>query len=245
MTGTAWEARQELWDIYALPVVRIPTHNPCIRQAAPVCIVGSSVEKHDRIRTLIKDAIRQGRSVLIGTRSVKASQEISTYLARHQYQHNLLNAERHEDEAQIIKQAGQVSSVTVATNMAGRGTDIKLSPEVKKAGGLVVILTERHESRRIDRQLFGRCGRQGDPGTVFEVISLDDELITRQLGWLIPYLHRSFVPFFPITRTVCLSLFFLAQWFTERQARLTRYGLVERTEALEDALGFAGKEYQI
>jgi preprotein translocase subunit SecA len=177
MTGTAAEARAELWQIYRLPVVRIPTHRPCIRHKFADRIYTTADQRWAAIVEEIQRVHHEGRPVLIGTRSVQASEHLSALLTEADLDHQVLNAERHAEEAAIIAQAGQSGRITVATNMAGRGTDIKLGAGVAQRGGLHVIATERHEATRIDRQLFGRAARQGDPGSAIAIISLEDELI--------------------------------------------------------------------
>ncbi|QNN24368.1 hypothetical protein HED60_19520 [Planctomycetales bacterium ZRK34] len=185
MSGTAIEARSELWQIYRLPVVRIPTHRPCRLEIARDQIHHKAADRWTAVVDEIRRIHATGRPVLIGTRSVEASEQLSEQLTIVGIDHQVLNAVYHETEAQIIAQAGQAGRVTVATNMAGRGTDIKLGQGVAELGGLHVIATERHETGRVDRQLFGRAARQGDPGTAVAIISLEDELIRRHAPrWL-------------------------------------------------------------
>jgi len=179
MTGTAHEARGPLWRIYGLPVVRIPTHRPCVRVVLPERIFGSAEEKWTAVAAEVERVHLLGRPVLIGTRSVDASEKLAIRLEALGLRYNLLNAVRHEEEARIIAEAGLEGKITIATNMAGRGTDIKLGHGIAERGGLHVICTERHEARRIDRQLFGRAARQGDPGSAQSFVSLDDELFKR------------------------------------------------------------------
>ncbi len=179
MTGTAHEARGPLWRIYGLPVVRIPTHKPCIREVYPERIFSSDEEKWTAIAADVERMHQMGRPVLIGTRSVDASEKLAIRLDALQLPFNLLNAVRHEEEARIVAEAGLEGKITIATNMAGRGTDIKLGHGIAERGGLHVICCERHEARRIDRQLFGRAARQGDPGSAQSFVSLDDELFRR------------------------------------------------------------------
>lgn len=179
MTGTAWEARFPLWRIYGLSVVRIPTHRPCIREVWPERIFPTAEAKWEAITADVERIHRLGRPVLVGTRSVEASEKLAVRLDARGLEYNLLNAVRHAEEARIIAEAGLEAKITIATNMAGRGTDIMLSREVAEAGGLHVISTERHEARRIDRQLFGRAARQGDPGSAQSFVCLEDELFRR------------------------------------------------------------------
>lgn len=179
MTGTAWEARYPLWRIYGLSVVRVPTHKPCIREVLPERIFAAEEDKWAAIAEDIERIHASGRPVLVGTRSVEASEKLALRLDAKELDYNLLNAVRHAEEARIIAEAGLEAKITIATNMAGRGTDIMLSREVAEAGGLHVISTERHEARRIDRQLFGRAARQGDPGSAQSFVCLEDELFRR------------------------------------------------------------------
>ena len=179
MTGTAWEARNPFWRIYGLQVVRVPTNKPCIREVLPERIFARAEEKWAAVAASVQEIHAQGRPVLVGTRSVEASEALALRLEAMGLHFNLLNAVRHEEEARIVAEAGLAAKITIATNMAGRGTDIMLSREVADAGGLHVIATERHESRRIDRQLFGRAARQGDPGSAQSFVCLEDELFKR------------------------------------------------------------------
>ena len=177
MTGTAETEAGELWDIYKLDVVVIPTNRPIARNDMNDRIYKTKKGKYDAVIQEIEDLISQGRPVLVGTTSVDISELLSRQLSFRKIKHNVLNAKLHQKEAEIVALAGQPGTVTIATNMAGRGTDIKLSPEVKAAGGLAIIGTERHESRRVDRQLRGRAGRQGDPGSSVFFVSLEDNLM--------------------------------------------------------------------
>ncbi|MCC8132742.1 MAG: preprotein translocase subunit SecA [Tannerellaceae bacterium] len=177
MTGTAETEAGELWDIYKLDVVVIPTNRPISRKDMNDRIYKTKREKYNAVIEEISHLVDAGRPVLVGTTSVEISELLSRMLTLRKIPHNVLNAKLHQREADIVAQAGQKGTVTIATNMAGRGTDIKLSPEVKAAGGLAIIGTERHESRRVDRQLRGRAGRQGDPGSSVFYISLEDDLM--------------------------------------------------------------------
>lgn len=177
MTGTAETEAGELWNIYKLDVVVIPTNKPVIRKDREDLVYRTKKEKYNAVIDEIESLVQAGRPVLVGTTSVETSELLSRMLQRRGLQHNVLNAKQHQREAQIVKEAGQAGVVTIATNMAGRGTDIKLGPGVKEAGGLAIIGTERHESRRVDRQLRGRSGRQGDPGSSQFFVSLEDDLM--------------------------------------------------------------------
>jgi preprotein translocase subunit SecA len=177
MTGTAETEAGEFWDIYKLDVVVIPTNRPIMRNDMNDRVYKTKREKYKAVIEEIEKMVDEGRPVLVGTTSVEISEMLSKMLAMRKIPHNVLNAKLHQKEADIVAQAGQSSTVTIATNMAGRGTDIKLSAEVKAAGGLAIIGTERHESRRVDRQLRGRAGRQGDPGSSVFFVSLEDDLM--------------------------------------------------------------------
>jgi preprotein translocase subunit SecA len=177
MTGTAETEAGEFWDIYKLDVVVIPTNRPIARTDMNDRVYKTQRSKYNAVIEEIVRLVNAGRPVLVGTTSVESSELLSRMLNMRKIKHNVLNAKLHQKEAEIVAQAGQTSVVTIATNMAGRGTDIKLSPEVKAAGGLAIIGTERHESRRVDRQLRGRSGRQGDPGSSVFFISMQDNLM--------------------------------------------------------------------
>ena len=177
MTGTAETEAGEFWDIYKLDVVVIPTNKPIIREDRDDLVYKTKREKYAAVIDEIENLVKIKRPVLVGTTSVETSELLSKMLTRRHIEHNILNAKLHFKEAQIIREAGQAGRVTIATNMAGRGTDIKLGPGVVEAGGLAIIGTERHDSRRIDRQLRGRAGRQGDPGSSQFYVSLEDDLM--------------------------------------------------------------------
>ncbi len=177
MTGTAETEAGELWDIYKLDVVVIPTNKPIIRKDANDLVYKTKREKYNAVIDEIVRLVDAGRPVLVGTTSVEVSELLSRMLKLRNIPHNVLNAKLHHKEADIVAEAGKSRTVTIATNMAGRGTDIKLSPEVRAAGGLAIIGTERHDSRRVDRQLRGRAGRQGDPGSSQFFVSLEDDLM--------------------------------------------------------------------
>ncbi len=179
MTGTAETEAQELWDIYVLDVVVIPTNKPIQRKDEQDMVYKTQREKFNAVIDEIQGLVEGGRPVLVGTTTVEISELLSRMLTMRKIQHNVLNAKYHKRESEIVAEAGQASKVTIATNMAGRGTDIKLSPEVLAAGGLAIIGTERHDSRRVDRQLRGRAGRQGDPGSSQFFVSLEDGLMRK------------------------------------------------------------------
>ena len=177
MTGTAETEAGEFWNIYKLDVVTIPTNRPAIRKDYDDMVYKTMREKFNAVIEEIVKLTQQGRPVLVGTTSVEISELVSRLLQMRKIKHQVLNAKQHQREAEIVAEAGKPGTVTIATNMAGRGTDIKLTTESRAAGGLAIIGTERHESRRVDRQLRGRSGRQGDPGTSHFYVSLEDNLM--------------------------------------------------------------------
>jgi preprotein translocase subunit SecA len=179
MTGTAWESRGELWQIYRRAIVRIPTNKPCIRRHLGIRMFDTADAKWTAVAKRTRELHEKGIPVLIGTRSVLASEEVSKRLSALNLPHRVLNANHTKEEADIVSQAGQMGQITVATNMAGRGTDIKLARGVTEIGGLHVIATEPHASGRVDRQLFGRAARQGDPGCAQMFCSAEDDLFVR------------------------------------------------------------------
>ena len=177
MTGTAETEASELWQIYKLDVSVIPTNRPITRKDMEDFVFKTAREKYNAVIEEITKLSQEGRPILVGTTSVDISEMLSKMLKFRGIQHNVLNAKQHANEAHVVAEAGHPGRVTIATNMAGRGTDIKISEEVKAAGGLAIIGTERHESRRVDRQLRGRAGRQGDPGSSQFFVSLEDNLM--------------------------------------------------------------------
>jgi len=235
MTGTAKEVAPELWSVYNLPVVRVPTHRPVQRRALPDQVHSTDAAKWAAIVERIRELHVLGRPVLIGTRSVAASEKVSALLTEAGLEHALLNARQDEQEAEIVAQAGQLGRITVATNMAGRGTDIKLGSGVVELGGLHVIATELHESARIDRQLFGRCGRQGDLGSTEAIVSLEDELIRVNIGPIAKYEKwlRS--------TSGRRALFSLAQMRAEATNAGIRRHLLKFEDHLGDMLAFTGR----
>jgi preprotein translocase subunit SecA len=177
MTGTAETEAQEFWTIYKLDVVSIPTNRNIVRKDHEDKVYKTKREKYNAVIEEIEALVKAGRPILVGTTSVETSELLSRMLKLRNIKHNVLNAKLHQREAQIVQEAGFAGTVTIATNMAGRGTDIKLGPGVKEAGGLAIVGTEKHESRRVDRQLRGRAGRQGDPGSSQFYVSLEDDLM--------------------------------------------------------------------
>ena len=236
MTGTAREAAGEFWHIYGLPVHTVPTNRPCLRNTLPPRFFVSQEEKWQAICEEIAACHRRGQPVLAGTRSVAASEKLAEMLSGLRVPLQLLNAVKHREESEIIAAAGQAGRVTIATNMAGRGADIKLGKGVAELGGLHVILTEPHESKRIDRQLFGRCGRQGDPGTARSFGSMDDELLQRHglKGFcrIVAKLNSE-------TNPVSQSFISLAQYSAAAQAFRQRRAVMQADDWLTDALAFA------
>ncbi|MBN1806807.1 MAG: preprotein translocase subunit SecA [Sedimentisphaerales bacterium] len=243
MTGTASEASAEFWQIYHLPVVVIPTNRPCKRKNLPDIVLPTGAAKWQRILSEIRKVHESGRPVLVGTRSVQASEYISQLLDGENLNHQVLNAVRHREEAQIVAGAGQPGKITVATNMAGRGTDIKLGRGVAESGGLHVIASERNESGRIDRQLFGRCARQGDPGSVQAIVSLEDEFVSRYVKNIAAYLKQRHPDTTEdISSKTTRAVFRLAQYRAEKLALRQRKSVMRTDHWLEEQLGFTGKE---
>jgi preprotein translocase subunit SecA len=242
MTGTAREVRGELFSVYKIPAVRIPTHKPVKRKQLPSRYFGSANRKWSAIVARIVELYTEGRPILIGTRSVEASEHLGNLLMMQGLPHRILNARQDADEAGIVENAGLPKCITVATNMAGRGTDIKLAPGVNEMGGLHVILTECHEAGRIDRQLFGRCGRQGDEGSYERFLSLEDELIRK-------YGSRLFVFLAEKTEGINSSLFKViadlnfrwAQARAEKHQAAIRFSLLKKDANLQQLLAFSGK----
>ena len=242
MTGTAQEAAGEFWQIYNLPVVVIPTNRPCIRTLLPDIVLSTKERKWPRFVEEIREVHNRGRPILVGTRSVRDSEHLSALLTAGGLEHQVLNAVRHREEAQIVAQAGQPGKITVATNMAGRGTDIKLGRGIAQLGGLHVIAAERNESGRIDRQLFGRCARQGDPGSAQAIVSLEDEFVCRYEAHLTGYLRRRHAQASDdISSALTRTTFHLAQYRADRFALSQRKAVMRADHWLDETLGFAGK----
>jgi len=243
MTGTAREASGEFWQAYKLPVITIPTNKPCIREHWPDRIFAEEESKWTAIAEEIESVHSTGRPILVGTRSVASSEKLAALLKQRGLEFRLLNAVRLQEEAQIITLAGEPAHITIATNMAGRGTDIKLGKGVADLGGLHVIATERHESGRVDRQLFGRSGRQGDPGSAQAFVSAEDELITRHLPRAVrEVLNRSLQRKLPAQRRIAQAAFSLAQKKAQALAYKQRATVLRTDNWLDDALSFAGSE---
>jgi preprotein translocase subunit SecA len=242
MTGTAREIAGELWSTYRLPVVKVPTNRPGQRKDLGELVYVSEREKWNAIARRVREVSSQGRPVLIGTRSVAASELLSAILTTHGVSHRLLNARQDKEEADVVAQAGQRGKVTVATNMAGRGTDIALGKGVAELGGLHVIASELHESRRIDRQLFGRCARQGDPGSFEAIVAAEDELLRTYLGPAARWAsrHRG-VTRRKLGQRLLRRLLRVAQQRAEHSHARLRKDLLNMDEQLGDLLAFSGR----
>ena len=239
MTGTARDASAELWSVYGLQTVRIPTHRPVRRTTHASRCAATQSEKWAMVAKRTIDLVSSGRPVLIGTRSVAASENLSVILREHGIVHRVLNARQDSDEAELVRLAGQPGVVTIATNMAGRGTDIKPTEEVRAIGGLHVILTEFHESPRIDRQLFGRTARQGDPGSSEAMIALDDEIIRLHAGPSRVLL--SACTWGPLTAWLITLVRWVSQHNAERHNRNLRRNASAHDDQLARSLGFSGR----
>ena len=240
MTGTAREAAGEFWQIYKLPVVTIPTNRPCIREQWSARVFLTEADKWQAIVEEIVRLQASGRPLLVGTRSVAASEKLGALLAARELDCHILNAARHEEEASIVALAGEAGRITIATNMAGRGTDIRLGKGVKNLGGLHVLATERHESGRVDRQLFGRAARQGDPGSAQAFMSAEDELTARYLPKpLCQALARSLHGGLPGARRLASTAFNLAQRKAQKLAFQQRQSVLRADTWLEEALSFS------
>jgi preprotein translocase subunit SecA len=240
VTGTASEARRELWQIYHLPVGVIPTHRPCIRQRPHDRIFLTADQKWRAVMGEIREAHEQKVPVLAGTRSVEASEQLAARLHEAGLDFQLLNAVLHEHEAKIIAAAGEPGRITIATNMAGRGTDIKLGAGALECGGLYVIATEMHESGRVDRQLFGRCARQGELGRARLMISLEDDLVRRFVSGPARRTLEALVraggdP----AMALAWKIVGRAQGRAERLSRRQRRSVLAQDEWLEESLAFA------
>ena len=239
MSGTAKESAGEFWKIYQLPIMKIPTHKPCIRIHEPEQVFKTQEDKWAAILKEILKVHATERPVLIGTRTISSSEYLAELLKHEGLDFNLLNAINIKEEAAIIASAGNSRRITIATNMAGRGTDIKLSKGVAELGGLHVIATERHESRRVDRQLFGRAGRQGDPGSCISFVSLEDELYKRfsptPVRWLVSRTSTNLIPerISKIAMSAC-------QYASQHTAFKQRCSVLRKDNWLDEALSFAG-----
>jgi preprotein translocase subunit SecA len=242
MTGTAREVAGELRSVYGPRVVRVPTHRPTRRSSRPDRLYTRAEDRWAAVVERVRTLHDEGRPVLIGTRSVEASEILHGHLEAAGLSHRVLNARQDEDEAAIVAEAGQPGRITLATNMAGRGTDIRLGPGVAEAGGLAVIATERHESARIDRQLFGRCGRQGDPGSHETLLSLDDELFSLHGNPArVERARASAGPDGCVPESLAPSLVTAAQAAAERRHARIRADLLRLDEQHSQRLAFSGR----
>jgi len=221
MSGTCWETRHELWRMYELPVARVPTHKRVRRKHAGDRVFVSEKRKFEAVADRVARYHTKGRPVLVGTRSITSSETLGALLEQRGVPCRILNAHREAEEARIVERAGEEGAVTVATNMAGRGTDIKLTDKTRKLGGLVVIATERHAERRVDRQLFGRAGRQGDPGRAEMFVALEDELARMYAPLPLKLLTRLMPP--PLRSVVARPAWWIAQRSASARAVTSRH----------------------
>ncbi len=241
MSGTAMEVAPELSRVFGLSVLRIPPNRAVLRKNLGLKVFSESDRRWNEVLASAMRMSAAGRAVLIGTRSVAASELISQRLFAAGLPHEVLNARQDVREAEIIAAAGQPGRITVATNMAGRGTDILLEPEVRARGGLHVILTEYHDSARIDRQLYGRSGRQGDPGSFEALVSIDDELFLAHVSRWLPYLRYFISDNGQLSGSVAHLMVWLAQGGAERQNAQIRKQTVKMDKRMEQALAFSGR----
>ena len=242
MSGTIREAAGELWSVYKLNTVAIPTHRPSRRNVAADRVYETKKEKRQAVIASVQARGQRGQPVLVGTPTVAESEYLSELLNAAGTPHQVLNARQDKQEADIVAQAGESGRITVATNMAGRGTDIRLGPGVAECGGLHVIVTERHEAGRIDRQLMGRCARQGDPGSAEAILSLEDDLIAlyfpRLLRWAFGKTARQGRP---LARSAGELPMRIAQRLLEGKHARMRRALQKMDERLQDVLAFSGR----
>lgn len=240
LTGTAAEAHRELWSVYRLEVCRIPPNRPNRRRLLDSRCVPNLAQKWQRVADDACAAAARGQPVLVGTRSVEASEQVTKLLRQRGVDHVVLNARQDTEEADVVSAAGLPGRITVATNMAGRGTDIKLQAHARESGGLHVILTEFHESPRVDRQLFGRSGRQGDPGSARAIVSAADALFTQEVPMLSRLLQDTAWPAW-LQRFLLRGGVWFAQQQAERRAYRTRLQTLKQDRDLSKVIGFAGK----
>jgi preprotein translocase subunit SecA len=241
MTGTAREVARELWSTYRLNTVPIPPRLPSRRERLPTRVFATDADRWSAVVERVRERHQAGRAVLVGTCSVASSEHLSGLLRDAGLAHQVLNARQDAEEAAVVAAAGQPGRITVATNMAGRGTDIGLDPEVAARGGLCVIATRRGEARRIDRQLFGRCGRQGDPGSCEAILAADDEPLRLYYpAWLLGPAQRLSRNGAPLGRRIGELLTWLPQRAEERRHARMRRSLMEVEDYLRDLLAFSG-----
>ncbi len=243
MTGTGREGAAEFWKTYRLPVVAIPTNRPCRRRDLPDLIFAKAEAKWAAVADEVARLHPTGRPILIGTGSIAASEGLAARLTKRGFAPAVLNATRHLEEARIIAEAGTRGRITIATNMAGRGTDIELGEGVAALGGLHVLATERHESGRIDRQLYGRAGRQGDPGSAQALVSAEDELLRRHAGGAVQRCLRMVVSgHVPGHHQLAALVFARAQRAAQRRAVRQREQVLAQDDWLEEALSFTASQ---
>jgi preprotein translocase subunit SecA len=242
MTGTGREVARELWAVYRLPVVTISTNRPPRRRHLGDAVYATANDKWGAIVDTLRQLKAEGRPVLVGTRSVLASEHLSELLSAGGVQHQVLNARQDQEEAEVIARAGERGRITVATNMAGRGTDIRLAPGVSEMGGLHVLATERHDARRVDRQLFGRGGRQGDPGSYQAIVSLDDEVVAGIFSEpVLRFCKRFGQSGKPLPYWLGVALVGMAQRIAERRHARVRSDLLRIDDQVSDMLAFTGR----
>jgi preprotein translocase subunit SecA len=243
MTGTAKEVAGELQSIYGLNVVRLPTHQPLRRKRLANRIFATLDDKWAAVVEMVARHHRTGRPILVGTRSVEASEHLSRLLSDAGLAHEVLNARQDQAEAEIIARAGEGGRITVATNMAGRGTDIHLGAGMVECGGLLVVATECHEARRIDRQLLGRCGRQGDPGAAVMFLSLEDEIVEEHGNRILEKTTRLVLRWPPdwLGRWFGNLLFNRAQRCADHLHARMRHELLKFDERVSTSLAFTGR----
>lgn len=243
MTGTCQEVAKELSKVYLLKMVKIPPNKPSLRKQIAGKVFADSSQRWLGVVEEIKKRQAIGQPVLVGTRTIKAAESLAEYLRQHQLAYQILHARQNAEEASIVAKAGDIAKVTIATNMAGRGTDIKLAPGVEQLGGLHVILTELHDSARVDRQLIGRCARQGQQGSWQTLLSLDDELVSQQHPWCVGLLkaclNRS--PNHIFYQWLARSYYRYTQWRMERFHRRLRAKMLKAEFSLRQSLSFTGK----
>lgn len=242
MTGTGREVARELWAVYRLPVVTIPTNRPTQRTHLGDALYPTANEKWVAVVETLRQLKAQSRPVLVGTRSVAASEHLSQLLSAAGLQHQVLNARQDQEEAEVIARAGERGRITVATNMAGRGTDIRLAADVAGIGGLHVLATERHDTRRVDRQLFGRSARQGDPGSFQSIVSLEDEVVQDAFnGYALSLGKRFWRNAEPLPAWLARWVLVVAQRIAERRNARVRSDLVRIDDQQSDMLAFTGR----
>jgi len=241
MTGTAAEATREIQAVYGLDTACVPLHRPSRRIDHGFTVCATLAQKWQAVADVAQELSGRGRPVLIGTRSVEASEQVSAVLRMRALPYALLNAKQDKDEAEVVARAGQPGRITVATNMAGRGTDIQLGPGVADAGGLHVILTEYHDSRRVDRQLVGRCARQGDPGSCEAIVSLEDDIFQFCAPRLTALLQRALSARLKVPPALFDALRRSAQRAAERRQYAIRMANLQQDQQLQRLLAFTGR----